>query len=152
MFTHSFSSAASPGKLLNEELKTQADPGRLLRPELPYEKWTHTVPANICCPETERLSQWGQQNQTTAAFPFTADTALYFQSHLPFWMKVLSSKSRQPKNILTVKAAWVWFSPFCCTGNQGERGHSAGTGLWNKIWKAHCLIFYTNWESTTEES
>lgn len=29
-FTHSFSSAASPGKLLNEEPKTQADPDRLV--------------------------------------------------------------------------------------------------------------------------
>lgn len=28
--THSFSSAASPGKLLNEEPKTQADPNRLV--------------------------------------------------------------------------------------------------------------------------
>ena len=101
MFTHSFSSAASPGKLLNEEPGTQADPEWRLGPRLPYETNTHTLAHSRWTSAIQRHREWGQQHQATPALLFTTDMALCIQHHLPLWMQGLNFKSwpNQTKNI-----------------------------------------------------
>lgn len=115
MFTHSFSSAASPGKQLNEEPKTQADPDWLLRPQLPYEmnSHTHTLPSeHLLSRDTAAQSVRSAEPNSTSR-PFHHRHALSTICLLNAGFKNFKSRPSQTKN--NPKCEWsaasLWFSP-----------------------------------------